>query len=199
MNIYRSLKICTKGIPKKMLVGPFLIDIDNSRWGNGYVEDLNDTLDVARKTAMILTNDYHVSTENIRIFCSGRKGFNIEVRPEALNIAGFFTDQVEFSAKKLDDIINVLRRTNGVTDNSINVVSNQGTVIDRIYGDGFINYELKHPYIRLHRSINKWVRHNGNEMGRMKIEVSINELFNCNVEDISSKAEKLASNILGSQ
>ena len=188
INVYRTLTLFNEeGEP--ILLGPFQIDIDNSDWVNGYREGLPDALNVTRVAANILTSSYKLPIEQVRIFFTGRKGFNIEVCPEALRISGSLDDQIRLSAKKLEEVIAALRQANRVSSNSTNAVSNGGTIVDRIYGNRFSGYRLKHPYIRLHRSINKWVRRDGMEIARRKIELSLNELANLTVEQICKSAE----------
>lgn len=197
-NVYRSLTLFDIG-GKPVLLGSFLIDIDNSEWADGYTEDLEDALHVARIAVKILTRTYSLVGEDVRIFFSGRKGFNIEVRSAALGISGSFGDQVRGSCEKLDQIIKALRQANNVTNSTTNVVSNQRTVIDRVHGSKRSGYGLKHTYVRLHDSINKWVQKNENETARMRIELSLNDLCNRNVRDIFAEAERLASDNLGSR
>lgn len=149
----------------RCLIGPFLIDIDNSS------ENLDDAQDVTKQVVAYLTKQLKLSLDDLLIFFSGHKGFNVEIRSEVLGINGPAHNQIELSGRKLSDIITVLHNNNKTQDFSENVVGSQGAVIDRIYGDR-LGYKLKHSYIRLHDSINKWIRDDGSEMARMKIELT---------------------------
>ena len=184
-NVYKTLEVFDKNTREANLLGPFLIDIDNSE------ENLDDAQAINTQVATYLLNGQRISKDSMRIFFSGRKGFNVEVRPDILGIDGSLSDQIKCSSMKLDEIVYVLRKINNVQDATRNIVSNQGTVIDRIYGDRF-GYKLKHPYIRLRDSINKWIRNNGSEIARMKIELTIEQLHSMSATEISSKAEELA-------
>jgi len=168
-NVYRTLKVLDLNTRNAIFLGPFLIDIDSSTWDNGYEEHLNDAQSITHKVVEYLTKELGLSLSDLHIFFSGRKGFNIEVRPEAIGINGSINVQARLSSKKLDEIITFLRNKNNITDFSTNVVSNQGTVIDRIYGDRF-RYNLKHPYIRLSNSVNSWIGKQRKPMARTKAE-----------------------------
>ncbi len=73
-----------------------------------------------------------------------------------------------------------------------NWVSDAGTVVDQIYGDRY-HYTLKHPYIRLHDSLNRWISRDGNTKTRMKIELTVEELDELPATEIASRSEKLAT------
>jgi len=201
-NVYRTLKVFDGNTGEAIFLGPFLVDIDNSD------EDLDDAQTVTKQIVVYLTEQRGLSSDGIRIFFSGRKGFNVEICPEVLEISGSVPNQIELSARRLDEIIASLRNINNIRDSyedivdsqgvviaqcytTRNIVSSQQTAIDRIYGDRF-GYRLKHPYIRLHRSINKWIRNDGSKMTRMRIELSIEQLWSINAVGISSKAEESA-------
>lgn len=184
-NVYRSLKISDASLNGDEILGPFLVDIDNEE------EDLDDAQGVTKQVVEYLRTQLMLSLDDLRIFFSGHKGFNIEVRPQALEIAGSVPDQIRLSSKKLDDVIAFLCSDNKVQDQTKNIVSIQGTGIDRIYGDRF-GYKLKHPYIRLHNSINKWIRSDGSEVAGMKIERTIQQLWNMSAAEISLESRKLA-------
>lgn len=189
-NVYRTLRLFDdKG--QSVVLGPFLIDIDNSQSvKNGYKEDLEDALKVVRATIELLRGKpYAIQDNYLRLFFTGRKGFNIEVRPSALRISMCDTAdaQIKSSSTKLDEIIKTLRRRNNIDTNATTAVSDGGTVIDRIYGDRF-GYRLKHPYIRLHSSINEWISKRGSKMARRKIRLSPDELFSSSAKQICQKA-----------
>lgn len=201
-NVYRTLTLFdNKGQP--VVLGSFLIDIDNSQLvTNAYKEDLDDALRVARATIELLrTKPYKVQEIDLRVFFSGRKGFNIEVRPSSLGIEGAYEDQIRLSATKLDCIIMALRRCADISSDSYtqyngfklygagNAVSNNETIIDRIYGSRSNGYKLKHPYVRLHNSINEWTPKSGTKMARRKIRISLAELSGMSAEQICQKAQ----------
>jgi hypothetical protein len=185
-NIYRSLKIFDCNTQQAIFLGPFLVDIDNE-------SDLDASQNVAKQVLEYLTKKLKLPLNDLRIFFTGHKGFNIEIRPEALKICGSATNQIKLSSKKLDEVINYLRENNKVQDSTKNIVDCQGTVIDRIYGDRF-DYKLKHPYIRLHDSINRWVGCNGKVISRKKIEVTYQDLFDKSAIEISQESEAQAQN-----
>jgi hypothetical protein len=190
INVYRTLKIFNKDSGEAAFLGPFIVDIDNEK------ENLEDALGVARQAVDFIIKHYNLGKDDLRIFFTGHKGFNIEVRPEALRIDGSITYQIELSAQKLDKIIEALRDINKIEVACANIVTNQDTCIDAVYGNRVGGYWLKYPYTRLHCSINKWVRNHDSEMARMKTQISLDELRNRNVADISLDAERLASDAL---
>lgn len=185
INVYRTLKVFDDNTEKAIFLGSFLIDIDNG------AEDLDDAQGVSKQVVEYLITRLKLSLDDLRIFFSGHKGFNIEIRPKSLGINGLVPDQIRLSSKKLDDIIAAIRHNNNIQDSTENVVSAQGTVIDRIYGNRF-GYQLKHPYIRLHNSINKWIRGDGKTVTRGKIEVTYKRLCEKSAAAISLESEKLA-------
>lgn len=184
-NVYRSLKITTAPVDGEQLVGPFLVDIDNDN------EDLDDALVVARNTFQFLQDRFGVDVNNIRIFFTGQKGFNLEVHPQAFGIHGSIGDQLRNSADSLRQITEGLRQ--GKSWQTINQVSHAGTVIDQIYGSRYSGYRLKHPYIRLHGSLNSWIMSDRRTKIRMKIELSVDELDKVTAREIIAKSEKQAS------
>jgi hypothetical protein len=184
-NIYRTLKVFGCNTEEAILLGPFLIDIDNSE------ENLDDARTITTQVRTYLLDEQKISKGDMRIFFSGRKGFNVEVRPEAFGVADSISGQIKCFSMKLDEIIDFLRKNNKVQNDTRNMASSQGTCIDRIYGDRF-GYKLKHPYIRLHNSVNKWIRGSDSEITRMKIELTIEQLCNMSATEISSKSEELA-------
>ena len=128
---------------------------------------------------------------DLRIFFTGHKGFNIEIRPEALKIYGSVPEQIKLSSKMLDVIIDNLREKNVVQDSTISAVDGNETIIDWLYGDRF-NYKLKHPFLRLHDSINRWVEHDGKIISRKKIVLTYQDLFKKSIREILSESEALA-------
>lgn len=207
VNVYRTLTLFNNK-EEPVLLGPFLIDIDNSQLAkNGYKEDLEDALKVARATIQLLRGKpYAIEENDLRLFFTGRKGFNIEIRPFSLGIRtdANFEQQVKASACRLDEITKALQRCQGISNTytqydgfklwgASNHVSNSGTTIDRIYGSKSNGYKLKHPYIRLHDSINSWMQKDGNKMARTKIRISLADLFDMSAKQICQKARLDAS------
>lgn len=184
-NVYRALKTTSTspGVQGE-IIGPFLVDIDNGD------EDLTDALVVTRNTLHIIHNEFNVDISSSRIFFTGHKGFNLEIRPQALDILGSIDDQVISSAKILHQVTTALRR--GKPWQTTNQVSDAGTVVDQIYGNRY-GYALKHPYIRLHGSLNKWISSDGRTRTRMKIELTLDELHKLTATEIANRAEKLAT------
>lgn len=186
INVYRTLKVFDRNTREAIFLGPFLIDIDNSVWDNaynGYREDLGEAQNTARKVVKFLTEDLGLSSRDIRIFFSGRKGFNIEVHPQALGINGPVPKQIELPYKKQDEIIKAVGASN--------TAGEAGTVIDQVYGNRF-GYRLKHPCVRLHGSINKWIRGDGKAVARRKIEITYEQLWGKSASEISSESEMQA-------
>ncbi len=190
-NVYRTLKLFDHNREEAIFLGPFLIDIDNSESDNGYREDLNDAQFVTKQVVTHLMQQLGISSDDLRIFFSGRKGFNVEVRPEAIQINGSVPDQIRLSSSKLADIITTIRFNNNNRDSTRNVVGARGTVIDQIYGDRF-GCQLKHPYIRLHHSINKWIRGDGKAIARRRIEIKYEQLREKSAAEICLESERLA-------
>ncbi|MFC1943856.1 hypothetical protein ACFLWO_04715 [Chloroflexota bacterium] len=151
-NVYRSLLV-TKTLQKnKQLAGPLVVDIDNEH-------NLEDTLLVTRKAIYIFENLFEITRDNIRTFFTGRKGFNIEVHPETINIRGSVDEQLQISASILHQITTRLR--NGYSFPVTNQVSEAETFIDQIYGSRRSGYEWKHPFLGLHDSLNSWLMIDG--------------------------------------
>jgi len=171
-NVYRTLKLFTRDTGQPQTLGPFLLDIDNEQ------ENLDDALVVARNVVDFLTINWNLKDCDIHIFFSGRKGFNIEIRPQGINILGSTAEQLKSSALQLKEIKNHFG------------ASSRGTLIDPVYGDRFDNYRLKHPYIRLHGSWNKWIGENGICKARRRIELTLQELASLTADEICTKAEK---------
>ena len=122
-NVYRSLLLLNE--EKDGVVGPFLLDIDSSEYDEqtlAYTEDLAQAQDAARRVALLLIDHWGVVSGDIKVFFSGRKGFNFEVRPTALGIAGDLKSQLlvcERAQEKLRDAL----RAEGISD-----------LVDRVFG-----------------------------------------------------------------
>ena len=186
-NVYRTMKLFPERPDGEPIVGPFLVDIDNQDWTNGYSERLDDALRIARQAVDFCIGEWHLTeSTDFRVFFSGRKGFNIEVRPECLDIDGPVSQQLRLSSQRLEEIIAHLRNQNAMTARPSNVVSQQGTQVDRIYGS-HPGYGLRHPYIRLHGSWNKWI--SGGTFQRTRLELGVDALKSESIESICSHAE----------
>jgi hypothetical protein len=172
-NVYRTVRLVSRENAGRVLLGPFLIDIDNQGWTNGYSEDVGAALDVVRQTAHLLAGRGLKNGRDFRVFFSGRKGFNIEVVPSSLGIDGDERAQITTSARVLEEIVGTL--TLGATN------------VDRIYGNRF-GYRLKYPYIRLHNSLNCWKGPSG-ALCRQRIEVSLPDLSNLRAAQIIERSE----------
>lgn len=127
VNVYRALRMASASLGAEGIIGPFLVDIDNGD------EVLEDALVVTRKTFHLLRDEFRVDIDSLGIFFTGHKGFNFEIRPQALGIHGSTNDQIRKSANVLKQITEALRK--GKSWQTRNQVSDAGTVVDQIYGD----------------------------------------------------------------
>ena len=172
-NVFRSFGLFDAEHDGEELLGPFLIDIDREedQLGKGYVQDINGALEATRR----LVKEYLCQLEerDFRIFFTGHKGFNIEVRPQALGIFSAGNRWQQFECR-LEDINKTFGR------------SGDQKFVDKIHND-----------IRLHNSVNRWVGNNGKILNRMKFELSLREVNNLRADEISARAERLASSFLG--
>lgn len=105
-DVYRTLELFTSDIGQSKILGPFLVDIDNANWNDGYEENVRDAFLVTRRVMDFLSRHCKLRNQDRRVFFSGRKGFNIEVRPQAIGIDGPVVQQIRLSAEKLQEIIN---------------------------------------------------------------------------------------------
>lgn len=200
-NVYRSLKMWSDVSKQKELRGPFILDIDNEHG------DLDDALRVARKTVRYIKLHCNIAAEDMRIFFTGHKGFNIEIRPRVLQIQGSIEEQIQRSAVKREQIIKGLQhgkklgggylavfvsgkvifrdrisgeelRRGELEQKNINMVSGKGTVIDDI-----------HKFVRLRDSFNEWIESTG-KISRRKRELTEDELNESTIEEIIARSEK---------
>jgi len=169
INIFRGFGLSSSEHDNEKLFGPFLIDIDREEGGfsKGYEQNLDEALEDTRR----IVNEYlhKYKKEDFRIFFTGHKGFNIKVHPQALGIASVKNRWQAFENKIAD--------------------------INNTFGTSFV--DKIHEEIRLHDSINSWIKNDGQNTHRMKFELSINELFNLNTNEICVKSERLALSYLG--
>jgi hypothetical protein len=190
-NVYRTLELFD-ALGNGKTLGPFFVDIDNSDWvDGGYQTNLDDALMVTRQAVDILGGQpFNVQPGDMRVFFSGRKGFNIEVRPESIGIELLspLGDQIACSAHAQELIVQRLRVVNSVQDAMTNVVSSAGTVLDRVYRDS----RIRHPFVRLHNSLNEWIDSSGAPRVRGRIEVVLADLQTKDAQTICFEAEAAA-------
>ncbi len=171
-NVYRSLKIWSDNSKRETLLGPFVIDIDND-------EDLDDALTVTRNAVECIFNFYRLKDSEIQLFFTGHKGFNIEVLPSALGLAGVPSEQDNKADSIRERIISELQRNAGLASRpgqARNLVSEKGTLIDRI-----------RDYVRLHDSINKWIE-NEEHKARRKKALTLSELNSLSLKHIVDRS-----------
>jgi hypothetical protein len=180
VNIYRSLTLFSA--EKEQLVGPFIIDVDNCN------EDLEDALAVTRMILSTIVNRFSIDVTDLKLFFTGHKGFNFEVRPCALGINGTYANQLKQSSELRSKIIKEI--TSGKSQGSANQVSVNETVIDLTYGDRFSGFTLNHPFVRLHESINEWITSGKQVIRRRKIELALDKFHRMSVSDIVTKSEQ---------
>ena len=171
INVFRSFGLSSSEQGVDKLFGPVTIDIDRQEGGftEGYVQDLDQALEDTRR----LANEYlyQFNEKDFRIFFTGHKGFNVEIRPSALDLVTVDCTMEQF--KRLRDNINDIFNDKETTK-----------FADKV-----------HCEIRLHNSINRWRDESGKMINRMKFELSIQELKNLNIDEICRKSEMLASNM----
>ncbi len=175
-NVYRTMKLFPESGGGEAILGPLLVDIDSQDWESQPLEDLNDTLRIARRAIALVVQRWGVKPEDdVRVFFSGRKGFNIEVIPSRLGIAGDIDQQIGRSVGCLDTI----RQELGI--------SAAGPTIDPVYGNRH-GFRLKHPYIRLHDSFNCW-RSNAMPQCHRRVRLTIDELGDLSIKRILQLAD----------
>jgi hypothetical protein len=171
INVFRSLSLFTTEQEGEELLGPLVIDIDREdETSKGYVQNLDKALEDTRR----LVKEYlcKFNKYDFRIFFTGHKGFNIEVRPQALDITSGPNQREQFK-NKLTDINRVFR------------CNNTERFVDKF-----------HEYLRLHNSINRFIANDGKELNRMRFQLSLYELNSLGMEEICRRSENLASDYL---
>ena len=139
----------------------------------------DDALIMTRNAVKCIVNSYDLKERDIRLFFTGHKGFNIEVLPSALGLAGTQNEQDNKADRIWKKIISELRRNAGLASKPgqcRNLVSEQGTLIDPI-----------HKHVRLHDSINEWIEC-GTAKARKKIGLTLSELGCLTLENIIAKS-----------
>jgi hypothetical protein len=166
-NVYRLSELHDSA-GRPVLIGPFLLDLDNDR-------DLGSALAVARAAFGLLRSPgYGIEAADVRVYFSGHKGFNLEVRPGALGIApdSSMRSQLQRAYDVQQALIGDLRRVRGVRNKTVNAVDDEETYADRIYGPG----SLRYSYIRLPESLNVWVDVAGNRVARRRLLLDADEI-----------------------
>jgi len=172
INLYRSLKLSENPTNGTEITGPFLVDIDNEN-------DLEAAQQITKQTVQYLTTQNNLSpVRDFRIFFTGHKGFNIEIKPQSIAVYDLSYDQETLYGEKRIIIIRYLRKLNSIDIKCRNFVDNNGTIIDLI-----------HNHVRLHDSINSWIDNNGKVISRRKKELIYTELFNKSITDICDSGE----------
>ena len=175
-NVYRTMKMFPESGHGEAILGPLLVDIDSQDWKSQPLEDLEAALRMARHAITVVIQEWGLKPEeDVRIFFSGRKGFNIEAIPSRLDITGNIDQQIRTSAGCLDTI----RQELGI--------SADGPTIDPVYGNRY-GFRLKHPYIRLHDSVNCW-RSSAVTQRRRRVRLTIDELSGLSMARILQLAE----------
>ncbi len=171
INVFRSLSLFTTEQEGEELLSPLVIDIDRvEKTDKDYIPNLDKALEDTRR----LVKEYlcQLNKYDFRIFFTGHKGFNIEVRPQALDIISGMNQRQQ--------------------------VENELADINRVFGSNNTErfVDRFHEYLRLHNSINRFIANNGKELNRMKFQLSLYELNSLGVEEICRRSENLASDYL---
>ena len=164
VNVFRSYALYSTDIKNNQIIGPFILDIDRSvEFNGGYRSDFNRAL-----TDTWLIVKEHCSNfkdKDYRVLFTGHKGFHIEIRPQALGTSTHVDQNKHFENLRM--------------------------IVNKQFGDNFV--DRFHPHVRLHNSINSWADYSGHRIDSMDFEVTTDELFDLNAEDIFKKGKNLAS------
>jgi len=168
-NVFRSLALFAADENADKLLGPLVLDIDREDYmeGEGMVQDLGKALQDTRKLVRCLQQSYRVKESDLCVLFTGHKGFNVEVRLGAVGIGSVNPqwDQFKFKRKEINQALG------GSDDHPF---------VDRL-----------HSFVRLHNSVNKWVACDGQEVARMKIQLTLDELFSLEATAIRNLSEDL--------
>lgn len=160
-NVFRSVLVFDSA-GRPTLKGPFYVDVD-SDLDRGDVEDAH--LITRLVVATLLA--WSVNERNIKILFSGRKGFNIEVRPEALDIPSSWSSRShDLWETRRKGIIDAVKMETGYSESTLNIVTAKRTVIDTIKG-----------HLRLEGSLNSWVDDVGETCSRRKEPVGLSHFL----------------------
>jgi hypothetical protein len=184
INVYRTLELFDEH-QRPQIVGPFIIDVDNETQGPPYEQDIAAALLLAKAVVNLLVRKEGLSSSDLRVYFSGCKGFNVEVRPDAIGVVGSLSHQARLSYQRLDDLILELVRAGDLQPESYERIS----TIDRIYTEWGA---LRHPYVRLHDSVNAWISSQGSPMARKKLEIAPAHLSRTVAAELCLESEQLA-------
>ena len=176
VNVYRSLMMFNG--EGEAVLGPFLVDIDSSEYDDqtsAYRDDIATAQAVAMEVASFLVDRLRVGESDMRVFFSGRKGFNFEVRTHALGVGGDLNAQMERCERIQTDIIDELS-TKGILHQ-----------VDRVFGPQLFWLQPRHPFVRLHGSINAW-ESKGTINRSRKTEVTLDDLVTLEWEAIVARS-----------
>ena len=137
INVYRTLELFDEH-QRPQIVGPFIIDVDNETHGPPYEQDIAAALLLAKAVVNLLVRKEGLSSSDLRVYFSGCKGFNVEVRPDAIGVVGSLRQQARLSYQRLDDLIQELVRAGDLHPEGDERIS----TIDRIYTEWGA---LRHP------------------------------------------------------
>ena len=168
-NVYRSLRLFDLE-RRPVKVGPFYLDLDADDGPDG--EPDFDAAAIATRQVAELLMRLAVQRVDLKVWMTGHKGFNVEVRPEALAIDG-----PEAWVQRHDNVLA-----------SLHLPPRVG--IDRIFSR-FPPHALRHKYLRLTSSKNVWLAADGSKRWRIKREVTLEELFNRTGLQIAGEAQSL--------
>ncbi len=168
INVFRSIVLFSAEVSGDELAGPFVIDIDSNDHNKetGYTSNIDDSLKTTRRIFQERLSTLHQN--DYRIFFTGHKGFNIEVRPQAIGVSRNEHWEREFR-----------RLLKPLKDTAV------GTAI----------IDVPHCELRLHDSMNYWISNDGTNTYRMKYELSLSELKSITAEEMCNRGENLASYI----
>lgn len=184
INVYRTLVLFDEK-QRPQFLGPFVIDVDNETQGPPYQQDIGAALRLAKAAVNLLVRKEDLSSNDLRVYFSGCKGFNIEVRPEAIGVVGSVRQQAGLSYQRLDELIHGLVQAGDLRPEG----HQRDSTIDRIYTEWGA---LRHPYLRLHDSVNAWIPSQGSPMARKKVEVPLADLSSTVAAELCLESERLA-------
>ncbi|HEY41687.1 MAG TPA: hypothetical protein G4O18_07485 [Dehalococcoidia bacterium] len=168
INVFRSMVLFSAEVGGDELAGPFVIDIDSDNYNKktGYDPNINDSLKTTRRIIQKRLSKLHQN--DYRIFFTGHKGFNIEVRPQSIGVSHSQNWRDEF--KRLLKPLKEMAVGTAIIDNP-------------------------HCELRLHDSVNHWIANDGTNAYRMKYELSLSELRNMSAQEICNRGENLVESI----
>jgi hypothetical protein len=181
-NVYRSLRLFDLA-GRPALLGPFYLDFDADDAPDG-TPDLEEAELAARRSIELLRAE-GTDERDFKVWFTGHKGFNVEVRPDAVGVG----DGASW-AGVYADVLAKLRRygvPQGVATPGINYVS-PTVCLDRIFDERNPS-QPGHTHLRVVGSKNVWLASDGTKRWRVKREVSLDELFKRTAREIAGKVE----------